>query len=466
MAKPKAGLLPMYLELYDRNAPERRGRIEEFVRTIEGRLGAAGVELVTAQVCRLRSEFEAAVKLFEESRVSSIITLHLAYSPSLESVDALCSTGLPVIVLDTTPTYEFGFDQVPGEIAFNHGIHGVMDMCNLLKRRGKFFRVEAGHCEHSDVVDRVAAWARGAATASAMRSARVGRIGESFAGMGDFAVGLDVLRSAVGLQVVQAEPATLRSLVPGPDDDGVVSEVRAYGEEFECQGPDPSVLTASARANIAVRRWMESEGLTAFTMNFLAVDSQLGLPTVPFLEASGAMARGIGYAGEGDVLTAALVGALLSTYPDTTFTEVFCPDWAGDRLFLSHMGEMNLAIAAHRPKLIEKPFPFTDVGNPAVAVARFRSGEAVFVDLAPQEDDRFALILAPVSVVGPTGEDGMASTVHGWIKPRMPIADFLASYSALGGTHHSALVYTEDVRGIAAFGELMGWRVVVLDGAD
>jgi len=34
------------------------------------------------------------------------------------------------------------------------------------------------------------------------------------------------------------------------------------------------------------------------------------------------MSRGIGYAGEGDVLTAALTGALLSVYPDTSFTEV------------------------------------------------------------------------------------------------------------------------------------------------
>ncbi|MDZ7837486.1 MAG: hypothetical protein U5N58_05810 [Actinomycetota bacterium] len=52
-------------------------------------------------------------------------------------------------------------------------------------------------------------------------------------------------------------------------------------------------------------------------MNFSKINSRSGFPTIPFLEASKAMARGTGYAGEGDIITAALVGALLSLYPES-----------------------------------------------------------------------------------------------------------------------------------------------------
>ena len=45
----------------------------------------------------------------------------------------------------------------------------------------------------------------------------------------------------------------------------------------------------------------------------------------------------------------------------------------------------------------------------------------------------------------------------------MPIADFLAEYSCLGGTHHSALVYGDVAEHIVRFGELMDWYTVVLD---
>ena len=65
---------------------------------------------------------------------------------------------------------------------------------------------------------------------------------------------------------------------------------------------------------------------------------------MPFLEISRLMERGIGYAGEGDVLTAALVGALMKVYAETTFTEMFCPDWKGNSIMLSHMGEINVCL--------------------------------------------------------------------------------------------------------------------------
>ena len=51
--------------------------------------------------------------------------------------DALAGTDLPIVVLDTTPGYAFGPTTDPAEIMYNHGIHGVQDMCNLLIRNGK-----------------------------------------------------------------------------------------------------------------------------------------------------------------------------------------------------------------------------------------------------------------------------------------------------------------------------------------
>jgi L-arabinose isomerase len=183
---------------------------------------------------------------------------------------------------------------------------------------------------------------------------------------------------------------------------------------------------------------------------------------MPFLEASKAMARGIGYAGEGDVLTAAFVGALASVYPQTSFTEIFCPDWEGDQIFISHMGEMNIDTAASAPTLVEMPFPFTDVGNPAVAVARFRAGEAVLVNLAPARDDTYSLIVAPVVMQDVTGPDRMADSIHGWFKAALPVGEFLAEYSRAGGTHHSALVYGNVAEEIVNWGKLMRWNTLVL----
>jgi len=460
--KPTIGLLPLYLALYDETSPEARPRINEFYSTIARELGSRELEVVTADVCRIKSEFDRAVSGFEKAGVDAIVTLHLAYSPSLECSEALSRTHLPVIVLDTTPTFSFAPGQDPAEIMYNHGIHGVQDMCNLLIRNGKPFEIEAGHWEKSDVLDRVAAWARAARVASNMRSAKVGRIGIPFVGMGDFAVPENVLKSTIGVETLAADFTELKSLMPNDEDPLVDAEMAEDARRFSSDGLDRDAHRRTTRTCLAVRRWIETKGLSAFTVNFDVIDESTGLGTLPFLEASKAMGRGIGYAGEGDVLTAAMVGALAAVYPDTTFTEMFCPDWENDTLFLSHMGEANPNLLTGEIVLKQKNMSFLKVESPVMVFGRFRGGQAVFVDLAPGPDDTYTLIAIPVTVIDDDNRDTMTDTVRGWIQPNLPISDVLEEYSRLGGTHHAALVYGDKQEDIIRFGQLMGWDVAVL----
>lgn len=462
MATPKVGLLPLYIELYDNAWPELRTRVDGFYQQIASGLADRGLELSTVPVCRLKPEFEAAIHRFEDDKVDAIVTLHLAYSPSLESSSALASTPLPVVVLDTTPTYSYGPGQNPDELFYNHGIHGVQDMCNLLLRNKKPFVVTAGHWQKSDVLDRVARFAKSARLAGALRRARVGKFGPVFAGMGDFFVPQEKLKSSLGIQTIEGSSSEIQSLLAEIDDAAIAAEVAWDEANFTVKNVGAEVHQRATRAGLAIRRWIEKEKLTAFTINFMAVDKASGLPAMPFLEASKGMARGLGYAGEGDILTAAFVGALASVYPETTFTEMFCPDWEGDTVFLSHMGEMNIRLAAKTPELIEKPFPFTDVGNTVVAVGCFRPGDAVLVNLAPGPDDRYSLIVAPVVMQELKGEDRMADSIHGWFKAPRSVGEFLAEYSRLGGTHHSALVYGKVAEEILDWGKLMRWNAVLL----
>lgn len=461
MNKPKIGLLPLYLELYDKTSSDKRPRMDTFYQVITTALRKRGLDVMTTPLCRVKSEFKVAITAFEKAGVDALITLHLAYSPSLESSDALAATRLPVIVLDTTPVYDFGPNQDPDEIMYNHGIHGVQDMCNLLVRNGKPFKIEAGHWQKSDVLDRVTGWIRSAQLVSAMRSARVGRIGRAFKGMGDFAVPPEILKGTIGIETVPCDLKAMMKLVSKIKRSDIESEMAADRKQFAIRKLDADAHCRAVHVGLAVRRWIQKEKLTAFTVNFLSVDKASGLPTVPFLEASLAMARGLGYAAEGDVLTAALVGALASVYPDTTFTEMFCPDWKNNQVFLSHMGELNIRLAYGKPGLALPPFPFTDVADPVRVVGRLRGGEAVFVNLAPLTDEKYRLIIVPCTMMDVKGKDNMKNSIRGWFKPQIPIADFLEDYSRLGGTHHAALVYGDCAGEIAGFGEFMGWETVL-----
>ena len=458
----KVGLLPLYLKLYDDTSPEHRPGVQRFADTISAELRKRGLEVLAAPVCRIADEFATAVLAFEVAGVDAIVTLHLAYSPSEESAPSLAATNLPVIVLDTTPTYDFSPHTSPDEVMYNHGIHGVQDLCNVLIRDAKPFQIEAGHWEHSDVLDRIVIRAQAARLATALRSARVGKIGGSFKGMGDFAVPEDLLRQTLGVTTVAVEPEVIAAMLSSVGDKEIEAETAVDMAYFASEGITPEAYALTIRVSLAVRQWIEREHLTAFTMNFMQVTRGAGIPAVPFLEASKGMARGIGYAGEGDGLTAALVGALAAVFPAVTFTEMFCPDWANDTIFLSHMGEMNVALIAGKPRLVQKTYAFIDTNEVVLAVGRFRGGAAVFVNLAPGPRETYTLILVPVTVQDVNGVDEMADSIHGWFRPNQPIREFLSAYSKLGGTHHAALVYGDALDQLAAFGEMMGWKVAIL----
>ena len=168
------------------------------------------------------------------------------------------------------------------------------------------------------------------------------------------------------------------------------------------------------------------------------------------------MKRGIGYAGEGDVLTSSLVGALMKGYPDTSFVEIFCPDWEGGTLLLSHMGEYNPNLVAGRETMTEMDFIYGGAKNPVVTYGCYRAGDAVFVNLY-RTAEGFRLFISPVKMEEPApGTDRFTNKVRGWMRPPEGVARFLEDISFAGATHHSALVYGARTAEIEYFAKLLG----------
>ena len=460
----KIGYLPLYVKLYDDHSSAMRPRIDEICAMMAGKLREKGAQVVEAPVCRLADEFKAAVKSFEDAQVDAIVTYHLAYSPSLESIDALAGTDLPIVVMDTTPTYEFDNMQSPAEISYNHGIHGVMDMCNLLTRRGKAFAIAAGHYEKSDVIDRTLGYVRAAIAAKALGKAKVGRVGGPFAGMGDFVVPFEELKEKFGIEAYDLERETVLRAAKTVTEADVAAEKAANAERFDFNdNVQEEEYEMAVRSCLAMRACIEQENLTAFTATFLGMgEKACGLETMPFIEACKAMERGIGYAGEGDVLTAAFTGAFMAGYPETSFVEIFCPDWKGSKVLLSHMGEMNYRIADSKPLLSRLGKTFIDSPyHPYAAYTRMKGGTGVYVNICPVKDG-FRMVVADAEMKG-YDDDNFKTSMRGWMRTgKTSCAKFLAKLSENAATHHSVYIYGATADEMKFFGKLVGLETVVI----
>ena len=470
----KIGFLPLYIALYDKTGPKQRVRHNAFCEDLMKKFEGHGLEVVASEICTLKPQFEKAVADFEAAGVDAIVTVHLAYSPSGEYYEVLSKTKLPIIVLDTTVTDDFSQNQSRTEISYCHGIHGVMDMCCMLKRNGKSFAICAGHVDNEEMWTKLVGYVKAASSAKAFCNSTVGIVGGKFDGMEDFTVTEDVFMSRFGIKVVKSDKDELLKIASEVTDAEIAAEVEKeskLGKDISKSADAEKVgknlveisdedFKVSAKTNIVLRKWIEAKKLDALTVNFLGV-TDAGLDTMPFMGACFAMQDGIGYAGEGDTFTASLVGALLKNYAETSFIEIFCPDWKNDTLFISHMGEMNYRVAGKELELFRNGFVFGNGTPTVVGYTSFKEGQAVYLNLFPTKDD-FKMVLAPVEVLKET-TDNFAGSMRGWIKPTIPVTDFLEKISEEGVTHHSAMVYGATVEELKFFAECLNIPTVVIE---
>ncbi len=454
----KVGLLPLYISLYDEGAPHLRERLYKFYDCISSKISEKGVEVVTNDFCCEPEQFEGAIAKFEKEKCDAIMTLHMAYSPSLKSIETLAKTSLPIIIIDTTDTEDFSDSSSPSNISYCHGIHGVMDMCNMLKKNNKPYAIAAGYYETNDVIERAIGFLKAAVSAKAVFNSKTGSVGGYFDGMGDFQISDDKLKEKFGIDVVYPKESELEELAKTVTQEEIETEKQRNSKDFNfIETLDDKIYTNSVKADLTLKKWIEKNNLNALTVNFRNI---CGLPTMPFMGACRAMQSGIGYAGEGDKFTASFVGGLLKGYKDTSFVEIFCPDWKNGSVMISHMGEMNYNASQDKPEAFEKNFIYGDCDNPIVATCAYKEGNAVFMNVFEDSEGINALI-APVHVLGER-TDNFKKNIRGWLDFRMPVGTLLEKISIAGATHHSILVYDTTPEEMKFFAKLTGLKVCEL----
>ncbi len=456
----KIGLLPLFIELYDRISKNvYRPRLEPFCEELAAMFEKEGIEVVKSDFCCIKSEFEKAVSNFENEEADAIVTVHMAYSPSLESIESFLKTDLPIIVMDTTITPEYSEEYHDGYITFNHGIHGVMDMCSMLKRNKKPYAIAAGHYADSDIVKRVCGFIKAAKAANVLSKTKVARVGGSFEGMGDFLIPNDEMKERFGIEVNEISPESLAKLRETVTEEEVKAEIDDNASKYDFA--DDIVMKEYeeyVKSCLTMRKCLEKGSYNAFTVNFLDVS---GIGAMPFMEACKGMERGIGYAGEGDALTAAFTGAFMSAYKETCFVEIFCPDWKNDMLLLSHMGEINFGIAKNKPVIHRTKGNSTNGTQPYRGFACMKAGSGVYVNISRDSDD-FQLLVCEAEIVD-REPDLFKTAERGWLKPKSySTAEFLEKHSKHGATHHSIFIYGATVEEIEYFGKLLNMNVVVM----
>jgi len=456
--RPRVGLLGLTLELYHDTSPEMIPGLEAFSCELRDTLSRFA-DVVHAPVAWNREGVDAAVARFEREGVHLIVIVLLSYSQSLASLPALLRTKVPILVWNTQKLHTVGPNFGPEDMMYNHGMHGVQDLCNVLLRHGRAFRLVTGRYTSAETLARIEAEISAAGAVARLRAARIGILGHTFDGMGDLQVDVSALLAKTGVEVLHVSPSRLAALIEAADEGQVERVMARDREEFSV---DPDVTDGdhrlSARVELGVRALIAEQRLSAFCALFTAATEHPGIRTQPFLAISKLLAEGFGYGGEGDPTSATAVMLMQGLTSDTSFVEMFTIDFGGDAVFMDHMAETNpkLARADLPPRLIRKDESWLP-GEPSVCVfAVLRPGPVTLLNLVGAAGGKLKMIVALADVEDWGPAKGILSP-HFKMKPRCAagVCEFLTRYSLEGGSHHLALGYGDHREALRAAAAMM-----------
>ncbi len=442
--RPKVGLLALTLELYETLAPALRRQREEWVRASVLPALRPLADVVFPGAVFRRRDVEAAVARFEAQGADALLVMLLSYSPSQSALPALKRTTLPLIVWNTQELFavDDAFD-VPKMID-NHGVHGTQDLCNVLLRSGVKFEYITSHLRDEAGISGLGNFFAAAAAVRRLRRARIGLLGYPFPGMGDFALDTTCMAATLGCEWVHLKIEDYILRANAANSRAVARLVADYRESYDvAPGVSAADLNAAARVEIALRGMVADHKLDAFSYQFMAFGDDARTPTVPFVAASRLMADGLGFGGEGDLIAAAGSALLSWLSPPASFTEIFTIDFAGNGLFMSHMGEANVAMARKDRKipLAVRPAPITRTRKRQLAlVVAFQPGPVTLCALTIGPGGGWRLIVTQ-GTVADFGPLASMCVPHFKLIPAGDVRDVLTAYAKAGGPHHSAVCF-------------------------
>ncbi len=459
-SKPRVGVLALSLELYEQLAPDLRPQREQWVRqaVLPALEPIADVQFGGA-VYR-REDIDRVVADFQSERLDAILVVCLTYSPSQLALPALARTRLPIVIWNTQELFGIGEQFSGREMIDNHGVHGTQDLGSVLLRSGVPFEYVTSHLDDANALDGLHDFFVAASAVAALRDARLGLMGYPFPGMGDFAVDTTHLAATLGCQwsALSVEDYNQRAAsAPSDQVDALTAEYRqTYDVADNVTDAD---LDATARSEISMRQIVAQERLDAMSYQFMAFGEDERTETLPFVAASRLMADGIGFGGEGDLVGA--VGTLLldRLQPPASFSEMFTIDFEGNGLFMSHMGEANVAMArsGQKVRMVTRSTPIARTrGKQLVLATCPQPGPATLCALVAGPENRWRLIASRIEVdeFGPL--DSMEAP-HFKIRPAEgDVRDWLTAYAKQGGPHHNAVCFGDATARIRAAARLIG----------
>ncbi|ALV22107.1 MULTISPECIES: L-arabinose isomerase [Carnobacterium] len=446
---------------------------EHAAQIVEGlnKSGVLSYPLVFKDLVTTSDEIKHVMKEVNyQDNVAGVITWMHTFSPAKMWIAGTKLLQKPLLHLATQFNEKIPWDTIDMDFMnLNQSAHGDREYGFINARLKKNNKIVVGYWGNKSVQKDISLWMDAAIGFIESQNIKVARFGDNmrhvavtegdkveaaiqfgwtvdYYGIGDLVAEMDKVTNEE-IQSTYEECQKLYEFEQGDNDP-------AYYEEH---------VKEQIKIEIALRRFLEAGGYTAFTTNF---EDLHGMKQLPGMAVQRLNAEGYGFAGEGDWKTAALdrLMKIMAKNKQTGFMEDYTYDLTeGSEMILqSHMLEVDPTLASNKPKVIVHPLGIGDKEDPARLVFDGAAGSGVVVSMLDL-GTHYRLLINAVEAEIPTQSAPNLPVARVLWKPKPNFKEGVTKWIQSGGGHHTVVSLVLTVEQIQDWAKLVNLETVVID---
>jgi L-arabinose isomerase len=400
-----------------------------------------------------------------------IIAWMHTFSPAKMWIGGLKILKKPLLHFHTQFNRDIPWDSIDMDFMnLNQSAHGDREFGFIMTRMRLNRKVVVGHWQDAESLEKINTWTRAAAGWNDWQGAKFARFGDNMRFVAVTEGDKVEAEIKFGYSVNTYGIGDLVKVINEVTDAQVDALVQEYADTYILMpslvkgGAQHASLREAAKIEIGIETFLKAGDFKGFTDTF---EDLHGMVQLPGIAAQRLMAKGYGFAGEGDWKTAALVRAMKvmgsglkggnSFMEDYTYH--FNPD---NRLVLgAHMLEICESIAEGKASCEIHPLGIGGKADPVRLVFNSAPGLALNASVIDM-GNRFRLLVNEVVAVHPLQSLPKLPVARVLWKPYPNMHTGCAAWILAGGAHHTCYSQNLTSEHLQDFAEMAGIEFVLI----
>jgi L-arabinose isomerase len=455
---------------------------EETLKQVAAHSKIIAASLNDAPQVPVRIVFKPTVKTAEEiygvcqeannaKNCMGVITWMHTFSPAKMWIAGLKILRKPMLHLHTQFNRDIPWATIDMDFMnLNQSAHGDREFGFIMSRMRLNRKVIAGHWQDNAVLEQINTWARAAAGWYDWQGAKFARFGDNMRNVAVTEGDKVEAEIKFGYSVNTYGVGDLVKVINETGDAAVDRLVKEYADSYTLApallkgAKQHQSLREAAKIEIGLQTFLEAGNFKGFTDTF---EDLHGMVQLPGIAAQRLMAKGFGFAGEGDWKTAALVRAMKVMGSGLKGGNSFMEDYTyhfdpNNELVLgAHMLEICESIAKGKPSCEIHPLGIGGKADPVRLVFNSAAGPAInasVIDLG----NRFRLLVNEVIAVDPKQGLPKLPVARVLWKPYPDMKNGCTAWILAGGAHHTCYSQNLGAEHLEDFAEMAGIEYVLI----